>query len=56
MVGGRPTWQEALAKAKTHESEIGERRIRHGRPRNAPPDEGLTKEMPADTAACRVSA
>ena len=37
-LGGRPTWQEALAKARAREAETAERRNKPVRPRNAPPD------------------
>ncbi len=48
--GGRPTWQEALAKAKARPAELDAQRVKPGRPREAPPA-GETKEMPAETVA-----
>ena len=49
-LGGRPTFWEALAKAKAREAEIDSKRVKPGRPRKAPPS-GETKEMPAETVA-----
>ena len=49
-LGGRPTFHEAVVKAKERETEIQSRGVGPGRPRNAPPA-GETKEMPAETAA-----
>ena len=51
-LGGRPTWEEALAKAKAHEAEVRSRGVKPGRSRLAPPS-GETKEMPAEAAAYR---
>ena len=34
-LGGRPTWQEALAKAKAHEAEVNSKGRGPGRPRNS---------------------
>ena len=49
-LGGRPSFWEALAKAKAREAEVTSMRVKPGRPRNAPPA-GETKEMPAETVA-----
>ena len=51
-LGGRPTFHEALAKARTREAEAQSKGVGPGRPRKAPPT-GETKETPAETAACQ---
>ena len=60
-LGGRPTFHEAVAKARAREAEVKSRGTGPGRPRNAPPTgetkdappAGETKKVPADAAACR---
>ena len=47
-LGGRPTFWEALAKAKAREAAVTSMRVKPGRPRKAPPT-GETKEKPAET-------
>ena len=47
-LGGRPTFQEAVVKAKEREAEAQSKGVRPGRPRKAPPA-GETKDMPAET-------
>ena len=49
-LGGRPTFWAALAKANARQAELDAKRVKPGRPRNAPPH-GETKEMPAETVA-----
>ena len=49
-LGGRPTFWQALAKAKAREAEAQSKGVKPGRPRNAPPA-GETKELPAETVA-----
>ena len=51
-LGGRPTFHEAVAKARARETEVQSKRTMPGRPRSAPPA-GETKKVPADAAACR---
>ena len=60
-LGGRPTFHEAVAKARAREAEVQSKRTMPGRPRRAPPagetkeapPAGETKKVPADAAACR---
>ena len=60
-LGGRPTFHEAVAKARAREAEVQSKRTMPGRPRKAPPagetkeapPAGETKKAPADAAACR---
>ncbi len=63
-LGGRPTFHEAVAKARAREAEVQSKRTMPGRPRRAPPagetkeapTAGETKKAPADAAACREPA
>ena len=48
-LGGRPTWQQALAKDKAREAELKLLRSGPGRPRKSHPETGEKKEMPAET-------
>ena len=52
-LGGRPTWQEALAKDKAQEIAAKSLRSGPGRPRKSHPESGEIKELPAETVACR---
>ena len=46
-LGGRPTWQEALEKAKALEVELQSHRGKPGRPRTSHPATGERKELTA---------
>ena len=50
-LGGRPTWQEALAKAHARQAELDAQRVKPGRPRKSRPVMGERKELTAPTVA-----